>query len=137
MPERGHRIAVTAAMREEIEPLAKRLEDLAAAPDGAFALGRLSGAEVALTITGAGWANAERGLTRLLESFRPDRILVLGIGGGLTPDLEIGDLILAEEVRDRGTRMVDPDPDWLAAAADRTDARTGSVVSVAADEAAA
>jgi adenosylhomocysteine nucleosidase len=94
--------AIVAAMEEEIAPTRARLVDQRTAPiDGArVTLGRLAGAPVALVVTGDGERNARRGLASTLAGTRVARVIVAGVAGGLSDDLDVGGLLLADAVVD-------------------------------------
>jgi nucleoside phosphorylase len=51
-----------------------------------------------LAVTGDGAHRAEEGLARLVEDLRPARVLVIGLAGGLSPDVEAGELLVGERV---------------------------------------
>jgi adenosylhomocysteine nucleosidase len=78
--------------------------------------GRLGGAPVVLASTGDGAPAAARGLAALLDAVPVSRLLVLGVAGGLSPELAPGDLVAARRVVEDGGEVALPDPGWLAAA---------------------
>jgi adenosylhomocysteine nucleosidase len=57
-------------------------------------LGWVGGARVALAVTGDGERNARRGLARLLAAYPVNRIIVVGVAGGLTATLDVGTLVI-------------------------------------------
>src|SRR5206468_11491242 len=87
---------------------------------GGHAFGRLGGAPVVLAATGDGARAAARGLAALLDAAPVGRLLVLGVAGGLSPDLAVGDLLAARRAVDAGPETAAPDlssdPAWLAVA---------------------
>src|SRR5436305_1783294 len=84
---------------------------------GGLAFGRLGGAPVVLAATGDGARDAARGLAALLDAAPVGRLLVLGVAGGLSPDLASGDLVAARRVVEDGREVAAADPAWLAAVA--------------------
>lgn len=84
---------------------------------GGLAFGRLGGGPVVLAATGDGARAAARGLAALLDAAPVGRLLVLGVGGGLSPDLAPCDLVAARRVVEAGCQVAAADPAWLAAAA--------------------
>jgi len=70
-----------------------------------FWTGRLRGRRVAVAMTGVGKVNAAITTTLLYEHFRPSEVLFTGIAGGLNPDLEPGDIVIAAKTvqHDYGT----------------------------------
>lgn len=119
MTGRTERIAVVAPMPEELQALRKQLE-----PDDEdrsvrralrklpwAGAGRLAGKSVVLAVTGDGEARSRGGIEAVLETVAPKRLLALGVGGGLSPSLEVEDVVLAGEVRgpDGGALRADPE----------------------------
>jgi nucleoside phosphorylase len=91
-------IAVLAAQVEEVAPLLARL---GARYDGADAVARhwrsdLDG--VAVAVSGMGRRRARAAAGALLDRSRASRLIVAGVGGALSPDLELGALVVAETV---------------------------------------
>ncbi len=99
-------LALVAARREELgtvlsrgawRPWRQRSEGAwrqRRAPEGALAYQRRDHS-VSMILTGAGRAQTEKAMTWLLETERPDSILSLGFARACTPNLDIGDLVLA------------------------------------------
>ncbi len=95
------RIGVLAPMRSELRPVVK-----------AFALERselggtrvhtgvVGNAEIVATTTGIGTALAAGATERLLDLAAFDRVLVVGIAGGVGPSVGIGDVVIPEVVFD-------------------------------------
>jgi len=103
---------------EETTGLLRRMADLRRERrDGLSArIGRLGGRSVVVVSTGDGARNAERGLRAALASWRPHRVLVLGIAGGLTDELEVGQVVLGERLLDATGPAPAPDRAWGEAA---------------------
>jgi nucleoside phosphorylase len=93
----------------------------------------VGGTRLVLTHTGDGATRARAGVRALLEQFPVQRLLILGVAGALTPDLEIGDIVVAREVRDEeGQPGPAPDLPWLREALASTRAEPGTLVSAGA-----
>lgn len=95
---------VAAPLEEEIAPFVARL-DAAAERRGADLVtyqGRLHDLPVVAAVIGDGAGASERGLSRLLMQVEPERLLLMGVAGGLSDDLGVGALIQAAEVRSEG-----------------------------------
>jgi adenosylhomocysteine nucleosidase len=120
-----------------VTPLAEELAALRAATEVAeerrvgawrFFAGRLAGAPVVLASTGDARQWAARGLIALLDAYPVERLVVLGVAGGLSPRLETGALILAARVREGAGEAPPPDPAWRERALASGRAVAGTVV---------
>src|SRR5712692_5831178 len=63
-------------------------------------LGQQSHSGLTLLETGEGIANAQRSLEARLDQESARAVLSIGFAGALSPALQIGDLVLANDVRD-------------------------------------
>ena len=94
-------IGIIGAMEEEVTYLRDQLEqreDMELA-GYEFHSGLLAGQKVVLLKSGIGKVNAAIGTTILLERYAPDCIINTGSAGGFASELEIGDVVISEEVR--------------------------------------
>ena len=93
---------IVAAMDEEVVELRLRLAGRrpAGVSGARVTLGDLAGVPVALGVTGDGEHNARRGLAAMLAALPLRRIIVVGVAGGLDPTLEVGALVIGEQVID-------------------------------------
>jgi nucleoside phosphorylase len=91
---------VVAAMEEEVADLRARLHGArtVAVAGAHVTLGWIGAGRVALAVTGDGDRNARRGLSALLAAQLVKRVLVVGVAGGLSPDLDAGALVIASSV---------------------------------------
>lgn len=62
-----------------------------------FVTGRLGNRQVVVAETGIGKTNAAMTTAFVLAHFRPERILFSGIAGGVNPDLQPGDIVIARQ----------------------------------------
>ena len=132
LSSKGSRIAIVAAMEEELHSLRQRLgsaQRLALASGSAVG-GRLASREVLLVETGEGAAAAEEGLEALLKEQDVEALLVVGVAGALSPDLAGGDLVVASSVRDQEGELEAPDTALLQRALGSERVVRGGVVSV-------
>ena len=60
-----------------------------------FTTGRIGKQRVVVAETGIGKVNAAMTTALMLDHFRPRRILFTGIAGGINPDLQPGDIVIA------------------------------------------
>jgi adenosylhomocysteine nucleosidase len=70
-----------------------------------FISGRIGNEPVVLAWTGVGKVNAAMTTTLLLEHFNPKQVIFTGIAGGVDPNLEPGDIVIAGQAayHDMGT----------------------------------
>jgi adenosylhomocysteine nucleosidase len=70
-----------------------------------FISGQIGAKGVVLAWTGVGKVNAAMTTTLLLEHFKPRRVIFTGIAGGVDPNLEPGDIVIAKQTayHDMGT----------------------------------
>lgn len=62
-----------------------------------FITGSINGHEVVVAETGIGKTNAAMATAFTLAYFRPARVLFTGIAGGINPDLQPGDMVIARQ----------------------------------------
>ena len=101
----GARVAIIAPMPNELRPVVRMLGLRRSGELGGMPVyaGTVGGAEVVATRTGIGRALAEAATDQLLASTEVDRVIVVGIAGGLEPVSAVGDLIVPEVVVDDAT----------------------------------
>jgi adenosylhomocysteine nucleosidase len=104
----ARRVLVLCPMPTELSPVVKRLK-LAKGPDGA-ARGTIGGngvpaTDVVACLGGIGTGPAAEIATRMIQQEGPDHVVVCGIAGGLGPTVQIGDLLVAEVVKDLDTGL--------------------------------
>jgi adenosylhomocysteine nucleosidase len=96
--------AFICAMPMELQAVSKRLNlrksTLAGMP---VRSGTLGDREVVAIFTGMGTALATKATERLLEAVHPDRVIVVGITGGMENETPIGTLVLPEVVVNSNT----------------------------------
>ena len=99
------RVAIIAPMPNELRPVVKRLGLQRTGERGGMPVytGAVGDTEVVATRTGIGPALAEKAMEELLELTDVDRVIVVGIAGGMEPVSAVGDLIVPEEVVDDAT----------------------------------
>jgi len=93
-------IALLSATWDEII-LLKR--DVQVADEGAngeleYKIGELYGQPVVIAVTGVGIRRARAGTSFIIQKFKPRIIICAGLGGALSPDLKVGDIVLGESV---------------------------------------
>jgi adenosylhomocysteine nucleosidase len=101
------RLAVLGAMNAEVALLQTMLTEVEVRQiEGMeFIAGRIGAQPVVVAWTGVGKVNAAMTTTLLLEHFQPTCVLFTGIAGGVDPNLEPGDIIIAKRTayHDMGT----------------------------------
>jgi len=100
-------LAVLGAVSSEVALLRSMLtEDQSRQIEGMeFISGHIGAEPVVLAWTGVGKVNAAMTTTLLLEHFQPKRVIFTGIAGGVDPNLEPGDIVIAKQTayHDMGT----------------------------------
>jgi adenosylhomocysteine nucleosidase len=100
-------LAVLGAFDREVTLVEEMLTDARAEPiEGiTFVSGRLGGRRVVVGWTGVGKVNAAMTATLLIEHFKPAQVIFTGIAGAVDPNLEPGDIVIAERTahHDMGT----------------------------------
>jgi len=106
-PESGQVTAILGAFEREVtlieDQVGQRRERMI---EGIrFVSGKLNDRDVVVTWTGVGKVNAAMTTTLLIEHYKPRHIIFTGIAGGVNPDLQPGDIVIAEKTahHDMGT----------------------------------
>lgn len=95
------KIGIIGAMEQEVGLLRDKIEDCQtlALANCEIYTGRLNGVEVALLKSGIGKTAAALGTTLLLQRCQPSMVINTGSAGGLAPQLQVGDIVISDEVR--------------------------------------
>ena len=127
-------IAVVAALPEEIAPLARRLAGREPEAVGRALQCSLDGLDVWLMVSGDGPSRAHRTVNELLTTISVEALIGMGVAGGLTDDLALGDLVVVDAVLDEttGRRYSPEESRWLGHARKVPGARIGGAVSASA-----
>ena len=91
-------IGITFALMSESADFLRQLPEVENMYD--LRLGKISDREVAVIHTGVGSANCNERLELLIHKARPEFVITCGFAGALSEELQIGDLILAENFSD-------------------------------------
>ena len=91
-------VAILGAFDEEVTILEKQLVNPKAHTiEGIqFLTGILNEQDVVIARTGVGKVNAAMTATLIIEHFHPNQVIFTGVAGGLNPDLQVGDIVIAE-----------------------------------------
>lgn len=95
------KIAIIGAMEEEVELLRKEIDSVRSTviANCEFIEGVVGDHEVVLVKSGIGKVNAALATALLLEKFKPDAVLNTGSAGGFQQSLEVGAVVISDEVR--------------------------------------
>jgi len=74
-----------------------------------FVTGKLGGRKVVVVWTGIGKVNAAMTTTLLLEHFKPSEVVFTGIAGGINPQLQPGDIVIAAKTAQHDSGILWPD----------------------------
>jgi adenosylhomocysteine nucleosidase len=93
-------IAIIAAMQPELDYLLEQLDNRQDSVAGAvhFHRGEIKGVQVILALSGIGKVNAALTTSIIIERFVPDYIINTGSAGGLKGGIQIGDVVVGNEV---------------------------------------
>lgn len=124
-------MGVVAALPEEIRPLQRRLrrQSRVRLRTGKAVQGSLGEIPTVTLATGDGGELARRGLTELLSRVDLEAVLAIGIAGGLSADLEVGDVVAASRVANGTGEVSPPDGRWHARALAQHGVTDGSIYS--------
>src|SRR5258708_23927400 len=99
------RVGLLAPMRPELRPLVKKLSLEHKEMNGLVVHTAVAGdVEIIATTTGIGTSAAKAAAQRLLDAVDVDRVVVVGIAGGIHPHVTLGDLVVPEVVVDAASR---------------------------------
>lgn len=95
------RVGIIAAMEEELDLLIKKISNCQEIQFGQFKYhtGQIGDMDVALLLCGIGKVNAAVGTTLLIDKLKPDYLINIGVAGGFSPDVKVGDIVVSSEVR--------------------------------------
>lgn len=94
-------IGIIGAMEEEVELLRGSLENaqIDVIANCEFTTGTYQGQEIVLLKSGIGKVNAAMSTTILLQYYKPDLVINTGSAGGFDENLEVGSIVISNEVR--------------------------------------
>ena len=94
------KIAIIAAMEEEVAILKSKITHYHVERhlEFDFHLGQIANCEIVLLQSGIGKVAAASGTTLLLNNYKVDAVINTGSAGGLSSELNIGDIIVSKEV---------------------------------------
>lgn len=94
------KIAIIGAMQEEVTLLRNQIINCQVIEQAGCKIytGTLHGSEIALLQSGIGKVAAAIGTTLLLDNIKPDCVINTGSAGGLATSLNVGDIVVSQEV---------------------------------------
>lgn len=94
------RIAIIGAIKDEIAGIKQqmRIDDTLRWQTGNAFAGTWQGADIILVRSGMGGQRAQRALTEVGERFSLERVFSIGYAGALDPSLQVGDVVVADQV---------------------------------------
>ncbi|MFJ5383906.1 5'-methylthioadenosine/S-adenosylhomocysteine nucleosidase [Pectobacterium sp. CHL-2024] len=95
------KVGIIGAMEQEVTLLRDRIENRQTFQRAGCEIytGQINGVDIALLKSGIGKVSAALGTTLLLEHSKPDVVINTGSAGGLAPTLNVGDIVVSDEVR--------------------------------------
>ncbi len=102
--ETVRRVGILAPMKPELLPVVKAMK-LERGKIGAIpvSVGKVGNVDVIAVMTGIGMGPATKVTEQLLDSTEIDHVIVVGIAGGVVPNVKLGDLVVPEIVVDERT----------------------------------
>ncbi|MFD2205608.1 5'-methylthioadenosine/adenosylhomocysteine nucleosidase [Kiloniella antarctica] len=93
-------LGVIGAMSEEVQLLLGELTDTTESTHAGIIVtqGNYKGAKIALAQSGIGKVNATICTQMLIDLFKPQKMVFSGVAGGLLPNMQAGDIIVASHV---------------------------------------
>ena len=93
-------LGVLGAMTEEVQLLLNEVTDKKQSVHAEITVtrGNYKGAEIALAQSGIGKVNATICTQMLIDLFKPEKLIFSGVAGGLLPNMQAGDMIVASHV---------------------------------------
>jgi adenosylhomocysteine nucleosidase len=93
-------LALMGAMEEEVSLLRHDMtvSDQAVHAGITVTVGSFKGVEIALAQCGIGKVNATICTQMLIDLYKPDALIFTGVAGGLLPNMQVGDLIIASHL---------------------------------------
>ena len=94
------KIGIVAAFGKETKPLRAMLQEIKreTADNYVFFIFQHGEVEVVVVKTGSGTACGAEGTGHLIEQFHPDVIFNCGVAGAISPELQIGDVVISRRV---------------------------------------
>ena len=94
---KNNKIAIIGAMDCEIDTLKACLKDIEIIEHGKLKIykGKIANNEIVLAKSGVGKVCAAINTQYIIDKFSPDYIINTGVAGGIAPELEVGDIVIA------------------------------------------
>lgn len=94
------KIGIIGAMAVEVEALKASITELKTETISTvdYHTGKIANTEVVVAVAGVGKVNAAVSTQTMILKFNPDLIINIGVAGGLSPELSIGDIAIATSV---------------------------------------
>ena len=93
-------IGIICAMELEIKKIREGMTDITEEKHAGvvYTIGKKKGTDVVMAVSGAGKVFAAICTQAMIDHYHPEVILNVGVAGGLSPDLSVGDLVMAEQL---------------------------------------
>lgn len=111
-------IAIFGAVKEEIAGIkqAMNISDRVRLGKTDAWPGKWAGQNIVLVRSGVGKQRAADSALQVIDRFQPKVLISTGYAGAVQPELNVGDLVIADSIveeGDNGDNTFSPDPDWL------------------------
>ena len=93
-------VGIVAAIKEELESIKEYMSNIREENEfgNIFYIGKIGNSECVLTLCGVGKVNAARSTQMLIGKYNPDYIINVGVAGGISNRIKIGDIVIAEKL---------------------------------------
>lgn len=94
------KVGLMGAMKEEVESILNLMSDIKSIKLGGkeYHTGSINGNDVVLTFSGWGKVASSSSVTTLINEFKINRLLFVGVAGATDPGLNIGDIVASEKL---------------------------------------
>ncbi len=114
-------IAIFGAVKEEIAGIkqAMNISDHVRLGKTSAWPGKWGKQNIVLVRSGVGRQRAEDATLQVIDRFQPRALISIGYAGGVQPELNVGDLVIADSIiEEKENGKYSPNPDWLNRAKD-------------------
>ena len=109
-------IAIFGAVKEEVSGIkqAMNISDRVRLGKTSAWPGKWGQQNIVLVQSGVGQQRAADATHQVIDRFQPQALISMGYAGAVQPELNVGDLVIADSIQDEnGNQKYLPDPNWV------------------------